>query len=179
MAATSFNENFFMKSAVDEVVWKILSSEFNWSEALLEKYEDKIDWKELSKNNKMLWTIPILHKYEKRLDWDELTNTLDDSFFTESALETFKEKWDWHLLSKGCFLTDELLLKYADKLDWYNIACWYRRDKSGIDFYNRYKDYLPDKDKWWGSELWDAIVCQRKEQLICEIQQGSTEDIDI
>lgn len=182
MATISFNEDFFMQSAVDKEAWQKLSREFNWSETLLGKYEDKIDWKELSKNRNMLWTVPILHKYEKRFDWNELTDNLDGEFLTESTIEAFKEKWNWRSLSMGYCLTDEILQKYADKLDWREITSQYNYNiikKPGIDFYNRYKDYLPDKEYLWGSELWNEIVNQRKAQLISEIQHRKTEDTDI
>lgn len=180
MAATSFNEDFFMQSAADKEAWQKLSREFNWSEALLEKYRDKIAWKELSKNQNMLWTIAILHKYEKHLDWNELTDNLNEDILAGSTIEAFKEKWNWHALSgNGYCLTDEILQKYADKLDWSKITIEYNIEKPGIDFYNRYKDYLPNIESWWGSELWNKIVNQRKAQLTSEIQHKRTEDTDI
>ena len=35
------------KISMDEA-WKELSGNYNWSESLLEKYQDKVDWHEVS-----------------------------------------------------------------------------------------------------------------------------------
>lgn len=176
MAAKSLNEDFFMQNAVDEDVWRDLSCELNWSEALLEKYRGKIDWKELSKNRNMLWTIPILEKYGERLDWHIFSYYADESVLTIDFIEMFKEKWDWYELSRNvCLsLTDEMLQKFADKWAWNKIINRneYRgkiyTDK-GIDFYDRYKDFIPTGDSLRKSRLWKEIVNQRALQIMSEI----------
>ena len=45
----------FMQQVMTEQAWKNLSEEFTWTEALLEKYADKVDWKEISDNCNMIW----------------------------------------------------------------------------------------------------------------------------
>ena len=44
----------FMQRIVDEDAWKELSGELNWSESLLEKYKDKVDWMTISQNSQIL-----------------------------------------------------------------------------------------------------------------------------
>lgn len=56
--------NDFMQSIVTESAWKELSSNFNWSETLLEKCKTEVDWNEISKNSNILWTIPMLKRFE-------------------------------------------------------------------------------------------------------------------
>lgn len=46
--------NDFMQSIVTESAWKELSSDFNWSETLLEKCKTEVDWNEISKNSNIL-----------------------------------------------------------------------------------------------------------------------------
>lgn len=50
----------FMQQVIIEQAWKSLSEEFGWTESLLEKYADKVDWKEISDNRNIVWTIPML-----------------------------------------------------------------------------------------------------------------------
>ena len=38
----------FMQQVATEQACKELSEEFSWTESLLEKYSDKVDWKEIS-----------------------------------------------------------------------------------------------------------------------------------
>lgn len=64
----------FMQRIVDEDAWKELSDELNWSESLLEKYKDKVDWMTISQNSQILWTIPMLKKFQNRINWDLVIN---------------------------------------------------------------------------------------------------------
>lgn len=178
MATKSLDEDFFMQNAVDEEAWKCLSQEENWSEALLEKYRyrGKIDWKELSKNQNMLWTIPILEKFRERLDWHTLSYNAEGSMLTIELIEKFKEEWDWYQLSRNISLqlTDEMLQKFADKWVWSVIINrhQYRENlyaNKGIDFYDRYKDYIPIDDNFRRSKLWTEIIKQRTSQILSEI----------
>lgn len=160
------------KKAINEA-WKKLSRDFSWTESMLEKYQDIVDWHEISLNWYMAWTIPMVHKFKDRIDWSALCMHPSENLMTETFLDTFKDELDWSELSFSFSkkLTDELLVKFADKWDWGEIidygGCELFREK-GIDFYERYKDYIPLK-KLYQSRLWDEIIAQKKAQLIEEI----------
>ena len=51
--------NEFMQKIATEKAWEKLSEDFNWSESLLEKYQDKVDWRLVSENTSIQWTIPL------------------------------------------------------------------------------------------------------------------------
>ena len=149
----------FMQRIVDEDAWKELSSELNWSETLLEKYKDKVDWMKISENNQILWTIPMLKKFQNRINWEILSRYADKSVFTEICIETFKDRWNWSTLTRKIIVTPELLEKYADRWDWESVIDFYQSDlfSSGtaIAFYERYKEYIPADKLLRGSSLWD------------------------
>ena len=173
MMATKVLSNEFMQKIMNEEAWKELSNTFNWSETLLEKYQDKVDWNEISGNRGICWTVPMLQKFKHRINWDVFSDTIGEEALPENILETFKDKWNWAELSENSSLelTHELLEKYADKWNWEEIidrynCCLY--DEKGIEFYERYKDYIP-ASKLQNSRLWNEIVNQQKKQLICEI----------
>jgi len=164
--------NDFMQRIADEGVWKELSSELSWTEALLEKYCDKIDWQELSGNSYILWTIPMLQKFKHRLNWDKFSRYADEKTLTENCIDTFKEKWNWSELSYNSSINNQLLEKYAGKWDWESIIDNYHSNlfsrNSAIEFYERYKEYIPAA-KLQGSSLWNEIVEQCKKQILAEI----------
>jgi len=54
------------------------------------------------------------------------------------------------------------------KFDNHRFLPFYLYDEKGIEFYERYKDYIP-ASKLQNSRLWNEIVNQQKKQLICEI----------
>ena len=163
----------FMQRIVDENAWKELSSELNWSETLLEKYKDKVDWMKISENNQILWTIPMLKKFQNRINWEILSRYADKSVFTEICIETFKDRWNWSTLTRKIIVTPELLEKYADRWDWESVIDFYQSDlfSSGtaIAFYERYKEYIPADKLLRGSSLWDKIVEQRRLLIYAEI----------
>ena len=62
--------NDFMQKIATEKAWKELSEEFTWSETLLEKYQDKVDWNEISENRHIRWTIPMIQKFQNKINWE-------------------------------------------------------------------------------------------------------------
>ena len=171
MIKTLSNE-FMQKISTDEA-WKELSGTYSWSESLLEKYQDRVDWHDVSENPFILWTIPMIQKFKNRIDWDKFSRHARTETLTEAFIDAFKDKWNWTELSENSAmeLTHELLEKYADKWNWETIIdCWECNifDEKGIDFYERYKDRIPAA-KLQNSRLWKEIVKQQKIQLINEI----------
>ena len=97
-----------------------------------------------------------------------ITNSL-----TEGFIEAFKDKWNWTELSGNTSLEliHELLEKFVDYWAWEEIIdrfCDKIFEDMGIDFYERYKDYIPAA-KLQNSRLWNEIVSQQVRQLTTEI----------
>lgn len=59
----------FMRNILVEEAWKDLSLGFAWSEPLLEKYQDRVSWEDISLNPYIRWTIPMVGKFSKRINW--------------------------------------------------------------------------------------------------------------
>lgn len=89
---------------MDDAAWKELSKDFPWTEQLLEKYMNYVDWKEISRNNDVVWTKSLLEKFKHRLDWHELTSNSSTLLFTEDNIETFD----------SVTYNEEFLEKYGD-----------------------------------------------------------------
>lgn len=171
MAEKTKNDEFMNKVTTE--AWKNLSEMFSWTETLLEKYQDKVDWSWISKNRNIHWTIPMIQKFKSYIDWKEFSSYATEETLIESVIATFKDKWYWQKLSGNpeVTLSFDLLDKFADKWDWEQLID--RRNNNvfegkGIDFYERYKDYIP-VTKLQNTGLWMGIVCQQKNQLIEEI----------
>ena len=171
--ATKELSNEFMQKIVNEEAWKELSGDFNWSETLLEKFQDMVDWNEISENRNIRWTVSMIQKFKNRINWDFFSSTIGEELLPENILETFKDKWNWHILSSNNHvpLSYELLDKYADLWDWGEIIDRYCNnffEGQGIEFYERYKDHIPAA-KLLNSNLWAEMVNQQERQLIAEI----------
>ena len=75
--ATKVLSNEFMQNIATEEAWKELSSNFSWSEAMLEKYQDKVNWDEISENRNIRWTLPMIQKFQKKINWDRFSEYAD------------------------------------------------------------------------------------------------------
>ena len=169
MATKNWNDDF-LSQLIDEQAWKELSHDFQWSEQLLEKYADKVDWHEVSGNNDMLWTASMLEKFKKRIDWRELSGTSHQYLLNAEMLARFEQYWDWHELSdnSSLALSRELLDKFIERWDWRKIiGCW-DDELFDEDFLERYKEHIPASELQ-NSRLWDKIVEKRKMLLAHQI----------
>ena len=166
----------FMQRIATEEAWKSLSEDFAWTEALLEKNCDKVDWKEISGNRNIIWTIPMLQKFSKKLDWKILSENISEEWFTGAHLEEFKDKWDWSEVATARLeFTEELIEKYIDYWDWNALIgdrCYSYlfndNSMSAIAFYEQYKERIP-MAKLQDSDLWKKIVEERAKQLKSEV----------
>ncbi len=156
---------------LNKEAWKKLSREFKWNEELLRKYRSEIDWEALSCNYEMLWTASILESFKGYIDWKELSGNAPEKLLTPKIIEQFADRWDWHELSDNSSLklSYALLDKFADKWDWERIINhWRSEELYGPDFFERYKEFIPAKE-FQDSNLWDALVEKRFDELVEEI----------
>lgn len=164
-------EKDFMGKALEDAVWKTLSNEFAWNEALMEKYRDKIDWKEILDNSNMCWSISMLEKFQRLIDWDVLSNSSVKHLFTQPYLEKFAEYWNWSKLSENRSIefTHKLIDRFADKWDWKKlINNWGTDNLYNEDFLIKFSKYIPGAELQ-SSRLWLVIVELKAEELKSDI----------
>lgn len=104
-----------------KLAWEEHSGNFAWTEELLEKYKDKVDWSEVSRNCEMQWTNTMLEKFKHLLDWKELSQVISNV----ELLDKFIDRWDWGEIINSHYLTrhfnKEFLNKYIDHIPMINI----------------------------------------------------------
>lgn len=172
------NTVFFL---LQRSVYKKMSQEyysFQWTEELIDKFQNKIDWENLSENSEVAWSTSILEKYKSKLDWERLSANHnaekydnakidnDEKFlkdrvrpelFSLENLKKFEEYWNWNLLSDNTFVywTDEEIEIFKDRLDWNKlIHHLYRKD---FQFYEKYQEYIPHPEMF-DSVFWRSMV---------------------
>lgn len=162
--------NEFMAKVLEDAAWAKLSERFAWSEQLLEKYKDKVAWKETSGNGHIVWTSSMLEKFKNKINWDELSSSDNEDLFSAANLEKFKDYWNWHELSgnSSLKLTQALLEQFADYWDWSEIIEGYREDLYGIDFFEKYQDHIP-ASALQSSRLWMLMVKEEENNLKMQI----------
>lgn len=170
MAQRKLNADF-LSQMIEEGAWQELSDELQWTESLLEKYQNKVDWDKVSSNNNILWTASMLEKFKNRINWERLSNYGNKALFSVDNLERFQDYWNWKELSNNSDVqySHELLEKFADKWDWSEIINNYNIDDClNEDFLERYEDYIPASELQ-NSRLWRNLVEARKIKLTRDI----------
>lgn len=167
-------ETEFLSQMVEENAWRELSEELQWTEGLLEKYQNKVDWDKVSASDNILWTSSMLETFRHRINWHELSKVECKSLFSMDNLERYQNCWDWRELSdnSGVSFSYELIEKYADRWDWSALISNYNiNELLNEDFLNRFGDYIP-AHSLQQSLLWDNIVEKRKTRIIRELTQA-------
>lgn len=169
--ATRKQTDEFLEKILNDSAWKELSENFAWTEQMLEKHKNKVDWKGISGNCNIVWTPSMLEKFKELIDWQELSDTGCETIFTENCLEQFKDYWDWSKLSGNrhfefnCRLID----KFIDRWDWAElINRWCDDNLYNAGFLERYADRIPS-NLLQDSHLWEVLVEERAKELKLEI----------
>lgn len=171
MEKTNLNDGL-MAQMIEEEAWKDLSGDYPWSEALLERFKDKVDWEEVSGNRDVVWTVSMLEKFKNRIDWCALSRTSGKSLLIPEVVEQFKDRWDWKELSENYELPIETIRKMADYIDWKAlIDCRYRDDIYSMEFLKEFEERIP-ASSFKDSGLWKKIVEDKVEKLRAEIILG-------
>ena len=162
------SNNEFLQSVLESEAWKMVSEHEVLSMEVLEKYQDKLDWEELSENTNILWTIEGVKKFSHRINWSEFSSRCPDSFICEATLREFHNKWDWKKLShrEEIYNNWELLDKFADDMVWTEVIDnW--DIKNPIEFLSKYQSRIP-LGKLQESRLWTELVDKRANELYQE-----------
>lgn len=163
--------NEFMEKILNDAAWKELSESFEWTEQMLDKHKNQVDWKLISQNRNIVWTSVMLEKFKRLIDWKELSSTGCETILSGDTLEQYKDYWDWSELSENTDLemNYQLIDRFIDQWDWPElINRWHEDNLYNIDFLERYADKIPSS-KLQDSCLWTALVEQREKELKLEV----------
>lgn len=165
-------DNNFMEKVMEDEAWKKLSSDFPWTEKMLEKFQDKVDWKEVSENRNIVWTPSMLDKFKRRIDWAELSSVESEALMITENIERYKDYWDWKALSRNDALawSYTLIERFIDYWDWENLINNYRLDHIMLDgkFFEKFQDRIP-ASKLQNSSLWYNLVEEEKRKIVARI----------
>ena len=161
-----------MEKIMEDEAWKKLSSDFPWTEKMLEKFQNKVDWEEVSNNYNMLWTPSMLDKFKWKIDWHQLSGKSSEALMITENIERFKDYWDWKELSVNDSLawSEQLIERFIDYWDWERLLNNYFLDNKILNnkFFEKYQDRIP-ASKLQNSNLWDNMVEEEKQKIIARI----------
>lgn len=157
--------NDFLNSVLEAEAWKEISQRESLSMDLLERYAEKLDWEEVSKNDDVMWTMDGIAKFANRINWDDFSRSCPDSLISETSLLKFSNLWDWkHISNRDVVYNDWMLLEqFADKVNWGEVIRNWNIEKP-LDFFVKFRQYIP-MSKLQDTHLWNEMVTDRAKKL--------------
>ena len=152
--------------------WSNVSRSFPFSEAQLEKYQDNVDWDEISSNHSIMWTASLLDKFKKRINWTKLSGNLQRQNMTIELLEKFKDNIDWEELSQHDYITLEIIDHFVDYINWKSlINNYWCENWCSEEFVKKYSDRIPASE-FKGSRIWNELISKKENEIVTQICQN-------
>lgn len=153
---------------------------FFWTKDLLLKYEDLINWDNISSNENVDWNIDLIYFFRDKWHWGNLSRNRALPW-NDILIEKFKDKWVWRLLSMNHSINWDLKMikQHEEKLEFGMLGL---SDNFNVKwslellhtYYNRWNWHcLSDKNLPWSIDLinlcedkWDYYEIHRNEHII-------------
>ena len=121
---------------INEDGWYFLSK-FKLSEEFIEKYQDKVNWNNVSQFQSL--SEKFMEKH-----FDKLNSKLISEYqvLSESFIERHKNDLDWNNISKYQALSESFIERYSFKLDWFYIAKYQKLSEQFIERNLRFLDFF-------------------------------------
>lgn len=155
-----------------KIKWYYLSKRYKFTKEMILKFDNYINFKELSNNKNVIFDYELIKRYEDRLHFYYLS-WRNDILWTEKLITDFSNKLDWPNLSNNESIqwTNELINKFHNKLlfnfDDSNPDSFYR-SYSGASIYG----LSSNKNTIWSNDLikdyiekWDWTILSRNSEL--------------
>lgn len=145
----------------EQAIWKKLSSELSWTEELLTKHADKVNWETISSNEKVLWTESLLRKFADKLDWEELSKNDALALLNPDIIRPFALYWNWKDKTKNVSWTPKFVEEMKDHLDWseFFLMGYYEDQEICFKDYFDYISTLPfDQTGWRQNRYFEKYV---------------------
>ena len=125
--------------------WNFISSQTVFpiqKELLMILPFDKINWKSISSNKKV---IEIIDNFKDHLDWHILSGNMSFSVKSDDNLNNYKDYLSWNVVCsrKDFTFTNETVDKYANYIDWDKAS-----SSLDIDFTREFVNRFQDRWNW-------------------------------
>jgi hypothetical protein len=141
---------------------KLPTMEFLQSRMRYNERNDTI-WANLSCNSHL--PIEYVRLFKDRLNWRCLSRN-NDIAFDEDFFDEFKDYIDWGTVSRCQLLTDAMIIKYADKIDFQQMAKWNHISEKILE---RFGDRMDWGDVSYRQAMSDQFIKKYRHKLSIEM----------
>ncbi len=105
----------------------LISANYPFSEELIMKYQQILNWKRLSSNNKIKFSSTLIEKYSDKWDFNVLGANKSINWDID-LFDKYKDKFDWELeifFAEALPWSIDFAEKYKDKLNWSSFSSFW------------------------------------------------------
>lgn len=102
----------------EHLMWMKISSDFNWTEELLVKYADHVDWPAISANEHVYWTESLIQRFTFNLDWPALSRNAAPVLSDPQLVRPFAMFWCWRYKTTTTTWTPDFIKEMRRYIDW-------------------------------------------------------------
>jgi hypothetical protein len=120
----------FIEKYQDRLDWKYISKNSKLSEAFIEKFKDKVNWIYISYNQ--ILSEAFIEKFQDKVNW---LNISKRQILSEAFIDKYYHAVNWDCISSHQILSEAFIDKYYYAVNWENISIYQRLSDSMIEKY--------------------------------------------
>ena len=94
--------------------WSLVSVYMiRYSENLIRKFQDKVDWSEISRYQTL--SEPFIREFQDRVDWNQISRYQK---LSEAFIHRYRYKVNWNRISEYQVLSEPFILKHGSMVNW-------------------------------------------------------------
>jgi hypothetical protein len=145
--------------------WKSISKKIILNPDLITYFDGRWDWNFLCSNDSITPDILLyINNYPDKLNWDNLSHIYVNKKLTKDLLISFKDKWNFNILSLNKLLTSDLIIEFGIYTDSNSDGRWslsglYQNPVfiNNLDLLKKHYHYLGESFLFSGSQFITSI----------------------
>lgn len=77
MKSNEVNNRTQLDSKLTADAWYVISGDFPFTGQMLRKWQDQLNWENVSSNISIIWTIDMLKEFAEKLNWKSLSSRVN------------------------------------------------------------------------------------------------------
>ena len=112
--------------------WYYISQCQKLSEKFIEKYQDKINWNLISKNQNVKLSESLIEKYQDKINWNNIS---EYQLLSENFIKKYQDKINFSLLLKNKKILKNIIKEEIVKINKINNKKTYKYEDTGLNIF--------------------------------------------
>lgn len=120
----------------NDKIWENISSMGDIDVEFVREFKDRLDWHKLNWNHSLKFDMAFITEFEDYIDWESVSMF---TYLDEDVVRKYAHKLNMKKYVQWFSLSEELLERYADQIDWGYVSF---KQKMSDKFIKKHRDRL-------------------------------------